>query len=88
MVVHGGGQDVLEGRAQVITQDGEDVTQRFLRGAKEALSLAKRIGAKKAILKHGSPSCNPGGGGKNALFQEPGVFAALLVRSGIEIEGI
>lgn len=49
--------DVVEGNGEAVTNEGEDVTEKFLNGAYETLRIAKEIGATKAILKEGSPSC-------------------------------
>ena len=43
-IVDGDGNDVLDGRARVVTVDGEDVTEAFLRGAEHALAVAQRHG--------------------------------------------
>ena len=45
------------GETRVISSSGEDVTQEFLKGARETLEIAKKMGIKKAILKARSPSC-------------------------------
>ncbi len=85
-IVKGDGKGVIAGHAQVINSLGEDVTGAFIKGARETLKLAKIIGAKKAILKHKSPSC-----GLNTPYCETdtgyglGVTAALLLSAGIEI---
>jgi uncharacterized protein YbbK (DUF523 family) len=86
----GEGKDVLLGRAKVKAADGTDVTEAFLEGAKAALRIAERHGAKKAILKGKSPSCGKGciydGSFSEKLRQGDGVTAALLKRNGIEVE--
>ncbi len=85
-IVNGDGEDVLCGRAQVLNNRGEDVTGAFLKGAREALALAKLTGAHKAFLKGKSPSC-----GLRTPYCETttgfgiGVTAALLLREGIEV---
>jgi len=77
---------VLCGRAQVLNNRGEDVTGAFLKGAREALALAKLTSAHKAFLKGKSPSC-----GLRTPYCETttgfgiGVTAALLLREGIEV---
>jgi uncharacterized protein YbbK (DUF523 family) len=43
-ICRGTGQDVLEGRAQVIARDGKDLTQSFVVGAKRALELSCGVG--------------------------------------------
>jgi len=85
-IVNGDGEDVICGRAQVINDRGEDVTQAFLKGAFQALALAKLTGAHKAFLKGKSPSC----GLKTPYCSSDtgygiGVTAALLLRNGIEV---
>jgi uncharacterized protein YbbK (DUF523 family) len=85
-IVNGDGNDVLRGRARVINDRGEDVTDAFLKGAHQALALAKLTGAQKAFLKGKSPSC-----GLRTPYCERdtgygiGVTAALLLREGIEV---
>jgi len=89
-IVGGDGEDVLDGRARVVRIDGEDVTEAFLRGAEAALSLARRLGVKKAVLKSLSPSCGSDlihdGTFSGGLREGVGVTAALLKRAGIEVE--
>lgn len=81
------GHDVLAGRAQLVNADGEDVTEQFLRGAREVLDLARRMGVRKAYLKSKSPSCGVGGlsDGEGGVRPGDGVTAALLVQHDIEI---
>ena len=68
----GDGHDVLEGRARVLrVEDGQDLTEAFLRGAELA---ARRCD--QAILKARSPSCG---------VDRDGVFAALLRRRGVPL---
>ncbi len=56
-IIGGDGKDVLRGKARVTSSNGQDVTEEFLKGAKETLKLAKLLGVSKAILKSKSPSC-------------------------------
>jgi len=79
---------VLKG-GRVITKSGRDVTESFVRGAKQVLELAKLFGIRKAILKQGSPSCGCGrisdeifSGGAAKGY---GITAALLKENGIEV---
>lgn len=85
----GDGFDVIEGRARVLTVEGEDVTSKFLKGAEETLRLANLVGANKAILKSRSPSCGCcniyDGTFKGTLKQGKGVSAAYLLKNGIKI---
>jgi len=88
-IVGGSGEDVLEGRAQVVTVDGQDVTDAFLRGARIALETARRFGIRTAVLKSHSPSCGCcriyDGTHSGRLVPGQGVTAALLRREGIEV---
>jgi len=76
-LVGGEGNDVLAGRARVITRAGEDVTGNFIRGAREVLKIAGQNDIARVILKSGSPSCG--------LAPKLGVTAALLQAEGYEI---
>ncbi|MDK2901678.1 MAG: hypothetical protein PWR14_582 [Thermosediminibacterales bacterium] len=88
-IQQGSGEDVLEGRARVINQIGQDVTENFKRGAEEALKLAKILGTKFAILKSKSPSCGYGkiydGSFSGVLVNGNGVTAALFLKNGIKV---
>ena len=88
----GSGEDVLDGRARVMTRDGRDVTEEYVKGAHAALAEAKRVGADRAVLKAKSPSCGMGrvydGSFSGALTDGNGVTAALLIRNGIKVEVI
>jgi uncharacterized protein YbbK (DUF523 family) len=88
-IVGGDGFDVLDGKAKVITIEGEDVTEAFIRGATETLRIAKSVGATEAILKERSPSCGScmiyDGSFKGQKQAGKGVTAALLKRNGIKV---
>ncbi len=88
-LVGGGGDDVWRGGARVLrAHDGGDVTEEFERGARRVLATALEVGAKRAILKDGSPSC-----GSSHVVREGrtvrgrGVTTALLLDHGLEVEG-
>jgi uncharacterized protein YbbK (DUF523 family) len=84
-IIGGTGEDVLDGKAKVVNIEGEDVTEAFIRGAKEVLRIAKTVGATEAILKERSPSC--GNGTFQGIKQAGnGVTAALLKRNGIQVK--
>ena len=74
---------------RVITRDGSDVTDAYLRGAQEALKLATRFGCDTAILKARSPSCGAhgiyDGTFTGTVVPGSGVTAKLLEASGIRI---
>jgi uncharacterized protein YbbK (DUF523 family) len=81
------GEDVLDGRARVLTASGRDVTEHFLRGARGALDVARQNGVRRAYLKTKSPSCGVGHLRRldGALEPGDGVTAALLRRHGIDV---
>lgn len=85
----GDGADVLAGRARVVTRQGVDVTEAYIRGAEGALAAAREAGAAAAILKARSPSCGSGeiydGTFSGILEAGDGVTAALLRGEGIEV---
>jgi len=87
MEIRGGdGGDVLDGKARVVDEDGTDRTAEMVRGAEEALRIARLAGADEAILKERSPSC-----GVRAIVRSgdtvagSGVAAALFARAGIPV---
>jgi len=88
-IVGGSGEDVLDGKAHVVTYQGDDVTPQYLKGGEETLKIAQRLGATEAILKAYSPSCGCG-----EIFTEDfkdkrpgkGTTAALLERNGIKVQ--
>jgi uncharacterized protein YbbK (DUF523 family) len=88
-LVGGDGHDVLQGRARVVTQAGQDVTEAYVKGARIALAAAQRAGATTAILKARSPSCGTGrvydGTFSRSLAAGDGVTAALLEDHGIRV---
>ena len=85
-IVGGDGRDVLNGAARVIDKDGSDVTSFFIRGAGEALKIARLLNITTAAMKENSPSC-----GvfhimrKGERAEGPGVASALFVQNGIEV---
>lgn len=88
-IVGGDGFDVLDGKARVIDNQGNDVTQHFLDGAYQALRIAQTVGATKAILKERSPSCGShqiyDGSYTKTKKSGVGVTAALLIKNGIVV---
>ncbi|MBN1520975.1 MAG: DUF523 domain-containing protein [Candidatus Aureabacteria bacterium] len=80
------GEDVWDKKARVLSEDGNDVTENFIRGAEESMKMALMLGIRKAFLKSRSPSC---GISSVSCFGEiipgNGVCAAYLRRKGIEI---
>lgn len=88
-IVGGNGGDVLDGNARVLTSEGVDKTDEFIKGAQYALELVQSEGATKVILKSRSPSCGCGeiydGTFSSTLISGDGVTTALLKRHGIEV---
>ena len=85
----GNGDDVLDGRSRVKNKIGQDVTRQFIRGAKEALKIAKQYNTKEFIAKSRSPSCGCGfiydGSFSKRLIKGDGVTVALFKRNGIRV---
>lgn len=74
----GDGHDVLEGRAKVLTKNGIDLSEEFIKGAHQVLFIAKSREVDTAFLKARSPSC--------AVKGIIGVTAALLQQNGITLQ--
>jgi len=76
---------------RVLLKDGKDVTEEFMRGAKETLQLALLYDCKLAILKERSPSCGYGkiydGTFSGNVIDGNGVTAQLLTDHGIKVIG-
>lgn len=82
----GDGLDVLDGKARMVNESGEDVTGPFTKGAREALRLARLAGSHVAVVKERSPSC-----GLNTPYCDipdglaVGVTAALFKKHGFHV---
>ena len=73
--LNGTGAQVLDGDLRIIAPEtGEDVTRFHVNGAWYTLEIAQAIGATRAYLKGGSPSCD-----------REGVTGELLRRAGIRV---
>ena len=85
----GQGLDVLNGSAQVITTEGENVTVAFVSGANQALALVKQHNIRIAVLKANSPSCGNrltyDGTFSGTKVEGQGVTAALLSAAGVQV---
>lgn len=88
-LVGGDGTDVLNGEARIVRQDGTDVTETFLEGARATARLAEQHGVTHAILKARSPSCGCqtvyDGTFTGRIVPGQGVTAALLSTMGLEV---
>ena len=73
--LRGTGADVLDGRLRIVAPEtGEDVTRFHVDGARYVLEIARIVGASRAYLKGGSPSCD-----------RDGVTGELLRRNGLAV---
>ncbi len=73
--LHGTGAQVLdEGLRMMAPETGNDVTQLHVNGAKYTLEIAQVVGASRAYLKGGSPSCD-----------RDGVTGEVLKRAGLRV---
>lgn len=85
-ITEGSGEDVLDGKSSVMSEDGRDVTANYLAGAREVLKLATVLGAREAYLKRCSPACGWGQIKRGGLtVPGNGVCAALLARHRIRL---
>lgn len=82
----GPGEDVLAGRARVVTRRGRDVTEELIAGAQACVDALSRAGVRVVILKEESPSCGlfktKVGNHRERDVRAAGVFGALLARTG------
>ena len=81
--------EITDGR--VVNREGLDVTDAYLRGAREVLRLARLLDADGVILKDMSPSCGTDGIYDGSFTRRrtdgTGVTAALLREAGIPVFG-
>lgn len=77
-LINGDGNDVLTGKAKVITADGQNVTDNFIHGAKQVVRIADSFQLAGVFLKARSPSCG--------INHKLGVTAALLQKQGYVLE--
>ena len=69
------GAEVLDGGARIVAPEtGEDVTHFHVNGAEYTLEIARIVGARRAYLKGGSPSCD-----------REGVAGEVLRRAGVTV---
>lgn len=81
--------EIVNGR--VISSDGEDRTDAYMKGSYKVLDICQKFGIKKAILKQNSPSCGSNyiydGTFTSSLIEGEGVTTKLLREHGIEVIG-
>ncbi|AEG60949.1 DUF523 domain-containing protein [Desulforamulus ruminis] len=86
---------VLAGTSRCLSEDGQDVTDLFVRGAQKVLEMALEAGIQLAILKERSPSCGSSkiynrtledhAADRRTLVPGMGVTAALLTQHSIKV---
>ena len=85
--MQGNAESILSGDGNVVTNEGRDVTEKFIQGAKSSLEKGLALGAEFAVLKSRSPSCGIGrvydGSFTHSLKDGDGVFAHLCFLSGM-----
>ena len=74
---------------RVISREGADVTEAFVKGAERAMGICRSHGCTGAILKARSPSCGKGviydGSFTGARVTGNGVFAQMLLDAGVPV---
>lgn len=88
-IKNGDGTSVLCDSAKVFFNNEVEVTDAFLKGARETLKIAEGLGINQAIMKARSPSCGVGkiydGTFSGSLKEGDGVTTALLKSKGIAV---
>ncbi len=73
----------------IITKSGNNVTENFIKGAKESLKLAEMYNIKTAVMKSRSPSCGYkkiyDGTFTSTITDGNGITAELFLKNGIKI---
>lgn len=91
--IHGGnGYDVLDGKAKVISESGEDWTEGMITASKKMLEVALKNNVELAIMLDISAACGSqviyegSRYSENKIYQKgPGVSAAMLIKNGIKV---
>ena len=75
---------------KIVSKDGVDMTEYFLRGAEQVLELARIFNCKEAILKQRSPSCGCGqiydGTFSGTVIKGDGVTTKILKAAGVQVK--
>ena len=91
--IHGGnGFDVMDGRAKVLSENGDDWTDGMITASKKMLEVAKRDDIEIAIMMDISAACGSqviydgNRYSENKKYQiGPGISAAMLIRNGFKV---
>ena len=85
--MQGSAESILNGDGSIITNNGKDITRKFIQGAEGSFEKGLNSEADYAILKSHSPSCGIGeiydGSFTNSLIDGDGIFAYLCQKSEI-----
>lgn len=88
-ILSGKGEDILDKKSELITDNGNNITKEYIKGAEETLRIIKMFNCNTSILKQGSPSCGKGktqgGNSERKLVQGDGVTVSLLKRNNIKV---
>jgi uncharacterized protein YbbK (DUF523 family) len=88
----GDGNDVLACKAQVVSEDGTDVTHIFLNGLENILTIARWTRPSLIVTQQRSPSCSCAGiydgTFSHTLIPGDGVVAACLKKNGYQLMDI
>lgn len=88
-ILSGSGEEVLQREKRVIDENGNDVSENFIKGAEQVLYLTSILPIKAAILKERSPSCGVNniydGTFQHIMLKGEGVTTALLRKKGIPV---
>jgi len=88
-ITRGDGYDVINEQASVMDDSGVDVTDFFLKGARETYDRIRNKNAVLAVLKSGSPSCGNhkiyDGNFSGQMISGSGVTSAYLENKGIRV---
>jgi uncharacterized protein YbbK (DUF523 family) len=82
-------REIINGSGKIYTQNGDDVTSKFINGSKTELSKINENKADFALLKSNSPSCGFGhvydGTFSGKLRKDNGIFAQMCEDEGVEV---
>jgi len=85
-IVAGSGEEILNGTSHITDSSGRDVTEHFLRGAREVARIARLMKIDTALMKEYSPSCGVCSIKRNGVaVRGMGVASALLASMGITV---
>ena len=88
-IQQGDGAEVIDKLTKVVTINGDDITENFLRGARQALEVCQQHRILVAILTESSPSCGSNqiydGSFSRTIRYGVGVTTAMLQRHGIDV---